>query len=218
MPSVSIIGQVLGCTGFVSDRVFCKYQLQTHAAYWTAIDGLTEGQTQLGVSTTNAEYDGQVFSHPIDVTYSTSSLVGWPKLTVEVWEQDEFGRNQLGGYGMCHVPTMPGMHSVECVTWRPKGSWLDNLSTAFIGGNPTLVNPSVVHTTDDRMELNAISCGTVHLDLQILINGFASKGVEFRSKASVSTVAIGGDQTKEVDDDETMSVYLGKYISSGGTM
>ena len=213
MPSVSIIGQVLGCTGFESDRVFCKYQLQTHGAYWTPIDGLTEGQTQLGMSTTNAEYDGQVFGHPIDVTYSTSSLIGSPKLTVEVWEQDEFGRNHLGGYGMCHIPTMPGMHSVDCVTWRPKGSWLDTVSAAFLGGNPTLLNPSVVYKTEDRLELNAHSCGTVHLDLQILINGFQSKGVQFRGKAAEDNVGATGS-VSEIDHDETMSVHLGKYISS----
>jgi hypothetical protein len=26
------------------------------------------------------------------------------------------------GYGFCHVPTAPGTHTVECVTWRPTGT------------------------------------------------------------------------------------------------
>ena len=210
MPSVSIVGQVLAATGFDADRVFCKYELTTTGSNWSAIYGDTDGQTQLGISTTNAEYSGHVFAHPIDVTYSASGLIGWPKLRLEVWVQDEFGRNQLGGYGMVHIPTTPGMHSIDVVTWRPEGSLLDTISTAFIGGNPMLVNPDIVVRSDDRMELNTVSCGTVHLDLQILLNGFKYKGVEFTRVAN--GYRNDNDRSEEVDPDEVFSVPLGQYI------
>ena len=32
------------------------------------------------------------------------------------------------GYGFCHVPTVPGMHRVECVTWKPTGSFKDQFT------------------------------------------------------------------------------------------
>jgi B9 domain-containing protein 2 len=37
-----------------------------------------------------------------------------------------------GGYGFCHVPTSPGMHKLECVTWCPQGTAPEQLS----GTNP----------------------------------------------------------------------------------
>ena len=41
---------------------------------------------------------------------------------MEVWHHDAFGRSEIYGYGFCHVPTSPGMHKVEVVTWRPVGT------------------------------------------------------------------------------------------------
>ena len=29
------------------------------------------------------------------------------------------------GYGFCHVPTSPGNHKIECVTWRPVGTFAE---------------------------------------------------------------------------------------------
>ena len=218
MPSLSIVGQLLGCTGFDSDRLFCKFRLETKGVGWSTVYGESDGQTQLGIRTTDSEYDGQVFAHPIDVTYACSSLIGWPRLYVEVWEQDSFGRNQIAGYGCCFIPTAPGMHNIECKTWRPSGSFYDSISTAFIGGNPTLVNPSVVTSSADRLELNTISQGTVHLDLQILLHGFHYKGVEFstrqtaKGKAGVGSIDPSMAGAKVEAPDETLSVHLDKYL------
>ena len=32
--------------------------------------------------------------------------------------QDTFGRNALAGYGFAHVPTSPGQHTIDVVTWQ----------------------------------------------------------------------------------------------------
>ena len=37
-----------------------------------------------------------------------------------------------GGYGFCHVPTSPGLHDLTCVTWRPTGSYFDQISSEFL--------------------------------------------------------------------------------------
>tara|TARA_A100001015_G_C14736708_1_gene612027 strand:- start:120 stop:785 length:666 start_codon:yes stop_codon:yes gene_type:complete len=219
MPSLSIVGQILGCTGFDANRLFCKFRLETKAAGWSVVYGDPDGQTQLGIQTTDSEYDGQVFAHPIDVTYACSSLIGWPRLYIEVWEQDGFGRNQIAGYGSCFVPTTPGMHNLDCVTWRPEGSLYDSISAAFIGGNPTLVNPSIVTSSDDRLELNTVSQGSVHLDIQILLHGFQYKGVEFNTKQTPKNKSGTGPSdpsmpgVKQGDEDESMSVYLDTFIA-----
>jgi len=36
------------------------------------------------------------------------SLQGWPRLQVQVWQQDTFGRLELLGYGFVHVPSAAG--------------------------------------------------------------------------------------------------------------
>ena len=32
------------------------------------------------------------------------------------------------GYGFCHVPTSPGMHELQCVTWKPAGSFKEQFT------------------------------------------------------------------------------------------
>ncbi|CAN0395441.1 unnamed protein product, partial [Laminaria digitata] len=32
------------------------------------------------------------------------------------------------GYGMCFIPTSPGRHELDCVTWRPQGTITDRMS------------------------------------------------------------------------------------------
>ncbi len=36
-----------------------------------------------------------IWAHPIDVHYSTKGIQGWPKIKLQVWHQDMFGRNEL---------------------------------------------------------------------------------------------------------------------------
>ena len=54
------------------------------------------------------------------VHYSTTTIHGWPKLSCEVWSQDEHGRNTLAGYGFCHIPTSAGDYDLRVCCWRPK--------------------------------------------------------------------------------------------------
>ena len=37
-----------------------------------------------------------VWAHPIDVHYTLKGIEGWPRLKLEVWGVDSFGRNELG--------------------------------------------------------------------------------------------------------------------------
>lgn len=75
------------------------------------------GQTQV-----DAAEDGEmaIFAHPLDVHYVCRGLTGWPKLYFQVWSQDMHGRNDICGYGFCHIPTSPGMFELDCPTWMPE--------------------------------------------------------------------------------------------------
>ena len=60
------------------------------------LEGATEGQTQC-----DHPLPGELtaWAHPVDVHYTCRGLSGWPKLHVQVWGQDGFGRVGIQGYG-----------------------------------------------------------------------------------------------------------------------
>ena len=94
MPEVHVIGEVLGASDFEKSNLFCKYQFLTKNDKWTVLDGISKGQTQLSL-VEKFEKDVVVWNHPVDVYYATSVLSGWPKVFIEVWHEDKFGRNEL---------------------------------------------------------------------------------------------------------------------------
>nr|XP_028694255.1 B9 domain-containing protein 2 isoform X2 [Macaca mulatta] len=117
--------------------------------------------------------------------FSESSLfckwgihTGWPRLHFQVWSQDSFGRCQLAGYGFCHVPSSPGTHQLACPTWRPLGSWREQLARAFVGGGPQLLHGDTIYSGADRYRLHTAAGGTVHLEISLLLRNFDRYGVE----------------------------------------
>lgn len=105
-------------------------------------------------------------------------FTGWPKIHFQVWHQDSFGRNELYGYGFCHVPTTPGMHEIECPTWRPSGSFKEQVSQYFLGGGPQLKNPDLIYSGADRYRLHTIAMGSVHVRLGVILRNFDKYGIE----------------------------------------
>uniref|UniRef100_A0A3Q4N7S2 B9 domain-containing protein 2 n=1 Tax=Neolamprologus brichardi TaxID=32507 RepID=A0A3Q4N7S2_NEOBR len=95
MAELHIIGQIIGASGFPEKTLFCKWGIHTGEA-WRLLSGLKEGQTQVDSPQIG---DIAYWSHPIDLHYATKGLQGWPKIHLEVWHQDSFGRCQLYGYG-----------------------------------------------------------------------------------------------------------------------
>ncbi|XP_067942559.1 B9 domain-containing protein 2-like [Watersipora subatra] len=174
MAEVHIIGQVQGATGFPEHSLFCKWGIHAGGA-WRIINGQRHGQTQVDLPQNEAM---AAWSHPIDIHYVTKGLQGWPKVHVQVWHQDAFGRNELYGYGFVHIPTSPGMHDIECPTWRPAGSWSEHVTQHFVGGGPQLRNPDLVYSGADRYNLKTVAMGTVHLHISVITRNFDRYGVE----------------------------------------
>ncbi|ERE48774.1 transforming growth factor beta-1-like protein [Cricetulus griseus] len=174
MAEVHVIGQILGATGFSESSLFCKWGIHTGAA-WKLLSGVREGQTQVDTPQIG---DMAYWSHPIDLHFATKGLQGWPRLHLQVWSQDSFGRCQLAGYGFCHVPSSPGTHQLDCPTWRPLGSWREQLARAFVGGGPQLLHADTIYSGADRYRLHTAAGGTVHLAIGLLLRHFDRYGVE----------------------------------------
>ena len=89
MAEVHLIGQVVSASDFFPYKsLFCKWGIHSGGA-WKVLQGLREGQTQVDDPQAG---DTAYWSHPIDVHYATRGLQGWPKIQVQVFHQDSFGR------------------------------------------------------------------------------------------------------------------------------
>eukprot|EP01116_Phalansterium_solitarium_P002649 TRINITY_DN12798_c0_g1_i1.p1 TRINITY_DN12798_c0_g1~~TRINITY_DN12798_c0_g1_i1.p1 ORF type:complete len:177 (-),score=16.33 TRINITY_DN12798_c0_g1_i1:124-654(-) len=176
MPEVHFIGELQGASGFPASELFCKYKFVLDDDNWELLEGVMEGQTQVD---NPQESDESVWAHPIDVHLKASSIKGWPKINVQVWHQDRFGRNELYGYGFCHLPTAPGQFDLEIVTWRPEGSLLEELKAYFLGGVPHLRNDNLVVQGGDRYRLKTVPMGKVFLQIGVILKDFAKYGVHW---------------------------------------
>ena len=132
MAEVHLIGQVIGASEFPTLSLFCKWSIQTGGA-WKLLQGLKEGQTQVDDPKGS---DTAYFSHPIDAHYATRSLQGWPRILVQVYSQDAFGRNTLVGYGFTHVPTTPRTARAGHCDLEAEWEFQGHHSGTFGGGWP----------------------------------------------------------------------------------
>ena len=92
-----LLGQLSGASGFPLSSLFCKFSIESGSNF-RVLQGAVEGQTQCDQPN---EEEMAVWSHPIDVHYTLKGIDGWPRLKLEVWGVDSFGRNELVGYGVC---------------------------------------------------------------------------------------------------------------------
>ena len=88
-------------------------------------------------------------------------------------------RNDLVGYGFCHLPTSPGTHTIDVATWRPAGSFRDSVAQYYLGGGHQLRNPDLLIASSDRHRLTTTAAGRVHLQLSVVLRNFEKYGVEF---------------------------------------
>ncbi|CAH8503526.1 unnamed protein product [Dicrocoelium dendriticum] len=174
MAELHVIGQINYAHGFPNVDLFCKWGINAGES-WRLIEGVSEGQTQVDCPKIGEK---SYFCHPIDLHFATKGLQGWPKLHFQLWHYDWVGRNDLYGYGFCHVPTSPGYHELEVAIWKPVGSITDQIFSNFIGGGPHLRKSEIVYSPGDRFFLQTQSMGYLVLHLNVVHRNFDKFGVE----------------------------------------
>lgn len=176
---VHLIGEIAKAEGFSEHIIYCHWKMMTDETEnlhdWNLYEGISEGLTQR--CTSQAISGPAIWNHPIDVHYVTSSVDTWPKIYLEVWFQDVLGRSDIAGYGICVVPCIPGEHKLECVIWRPYGTFCERLSAMFLGGNRRLSSPEKALVAHDRYPLRTLSTGMVHVALSVVITRGSNLGL-----------------------------------------
>lgn len=99
-----------------------------------------------------------IFTPFLNLYFSIS--LGWPKINFQVYHYDKFGRAEVYGYGFCHIPSSPGTHAVDVVTWRPVGK--------------TKIQISFKYTLSEVKDCNFNSARLFHLFQGLLQNSSAS--------------------------------------------
>ena len=183
MAEVHIIGTIMGCSDFKEPAgLFCRWSIETgvvEGAPWQLLGGTCSGNTH--VDSSGGEGADATWSHPLDVHFGCPSVVGWPRLRLEVWSRDSMGSNVLCGYGFCNCPMSPGKRTFEVVTWVPVGGAIEKLSSFFLGIKPQLQDSSIVSNTkpgEGRFGLKCSSSGVVYVELEVLTANLEKNGVQ----------------------------------------
>ena len=153
---VSIIGQVVGAS-HIGGRYLgrycsahCRWRLAAGPA-WTHVQGVLSGSTQ-----SDAPFDGTfTWQHPFDACFdgvADPAQHAWPRIELEVRCRDSHDRSDLAGYGVVHVPPVPGVHTLACRLWRPRGSLVERLTAFFLGGQPHLKEWRLIFGIEEPME------------------------------------------------------------------
>ena len=137
---------------------------------WSFLAGEESSQTQYSGSDDNVH----VWNHPIDVHFATASMQGWPRIILQVFELDEYGRSILAAYGFSHLPTNPGHHELEVRCWRPSGSVAEELASFFLGTSSCLADESMIFgkAWETRSQLTTVSSGMVKMNVNVLLRFF----------------------------------------------
>ena len=87
--------------------------------------------------------------HPIDLHYISRAIRGWPKMLIEVWQEDYDGRNTIAGYGLLSFPISPGEFKLDINCWRPKGGFVEKV----LGTYPELQYKDILMCSKSRYGL-----------------------------------------------------------------
>jgi B9 domain-containing protein 2 len=182
MAELHIVGEISGGHSFNGQSFFCVYEIVT-GVQWSHVEGRVQGSTHIMENS----YDGISWNLPIDVHYCFQSIQGWPKISLQVWSLDGFGRKDLAGYGTCFVP-MPSAEEqeIDIPTWKPSYWYPNGLVRLYqqvrqmvMGGNPVLRDDSLVHTNDARFKLHTVAGGNVTLKLTVISRRTAALGLRY---------------------------------------
>jgi B9 domain-containing protein 1 len=127
---------------------------------------------------TPTQYEGGViWNFPIDVTFKSTNVYGWPRIAVSVYGLDFLGRDVVRGYGSILVPLTPGQHILEVQTYAPLATSAFNQAVAWLLGNPPEFFDSKFVCQGDGREVTRVqSTGTVRVKLNVHTKNMGAVG------------------------------------------
>lgn len=136
---VQCVGQVKSGNLENNDYLYCRYFI-TYGDDWDILGGLDNGLSQIACHN-HLSVDGEVvWNFPLDISFKSTNIHGWPRIAVGVYGIDFFGRDVIRGYGSALVPMQSGTHQVRVEMYRPIANSVLNQFASWIMGNPPEVS------------------------------------------------------------------------------
>jgi len=183
LPELHIVGHIKDGVGFIDDVTegsMLRFKVDFGEAY-NLIGGSLVGQTQFAYCKLD-ETERVPFNHPIDLHFAQAAPQngGCPRITMQSYKLDMYGRRILCGYGFTHIPSEPGQHTLEVDMWRPDGTPEQEWSASFLGEVPALLTPSPVYDAawKERCRLISRAAGTVRMELFVLTRYYSNHGID----------------------------------------
>jgi len=165
---------------------------------WTIIAGLDTGLSQIARRNPMASEDGIVWNFPIDVTFKSTNVYGWPRVAVSVYGLDFFGRDVVRGYGSALIPLIPGQHEVEVDCYVPMASsWLNEWGAWFFGNPPEFYDSKFVCQAEGRQVTRVKSTGSVRLVVNVSTRGMKDVGYDVEDGTEFKSIVANKEQPIE---------------------
>jgi B9 domain-containing protein 1 len=81
-----------------------------------------------------------VWNFPIDISFNSTNVYGWPRIAISVYGIDFLGRDVIRGYGSALVPLSSGQHQLEIDMFNPMATSYLNEFMSWAMGNPPEVS------------------------------------------------------------------------------
>jgi B9 domain-containing protein 1 len=84
--------------------------------------------------------EGVVWNFPIDITFKSTNVFGWPRSADSVNGIDFLGRDVVLGYGSALIPLSVGHHIIDMDIYAPLAVSSFNQFMSWLMGNPPEVS------------------------------------------------------------------------------
>ena len=175
---VLIIGQIESAS-FPStiDGLYCRFSFVS-GLDWEIIHGVDRGITQTAKKTNRAQ-SVITWNFPIDISYGSTNIHGWPRICFSVNGLDWLGRDIVRGYGCLMCPIMAGNHIEYVHLYVPESSSPWNRFLHFLTGSPPEYYDSRFVSRADGRGATRVKCqGTIKVVLNIATKGIENSGYD----------------------------------------
>ncbi|CAI9735167.1 Hypothetical predicted protein [Octopus vulgaris] len=175
------------------DDIYCRHCF-VYGDDWIITAGLEEGITQVTKKSPDRR-QVHVWNFPLNITFKSTNPFGWPRIVVHAYGLDTFGNDVVRGYGMCHVPIIPGRHTCCLPMFVPEStSLLQKFTSWLLGRRPEFVDARIVALGEGREVCRVRTQGFVNVTFNVVSKdikklGYINQVSQPQGTAATETIA-----------------------------
>ena len=166
---------------FVSNSLYCRYTF-TFGSDWEILHGVNSGITQIATQHLGDCNQGVVWNFPIEISFQSPNIFGWPRIVIAVYGVDMLGRDVVKGYGSVLCPTTPGLHEMHVSMYTPMDNTIwQRFVNWFAGTTPEFYDSKFVAQGKGRAVTLVKGNGKVTIVLNVATKDMEASGYCVRS-------------------------------------